>query len=250
LANATDVDTAHSALSITAVDTTGTFGIVAFDPTTHSLTYTAPAIAGPDSFQYTVSDGQGGTSIAVVSINPDHLVTDDWLISEGKTATFSAASVLSNDSAFDGGDLTLVSVSGAHVSFDQATGLITYAAPASDPSGLGDSFTYTTSDSLGRLATGTVDVALWDGSTPPVFGTPSIGNEVNQAEWLIATPTSGPWTMIGTAGDDHLTGGNGHLPGGLDVRHLIRGQPQVLLIAIVAPPSQTRPWLALLRRLG
>jgi VCBS repeat-containing protein len=211
LANDTDVDTAHSALIITAVDTADTLGTVSLDPATHAVTYTAPETGGPDSFRYTISDGQGGTSTSTVTVNPDHLVTDNWLVSEGQTATFSADAVLTNDSAFDGGALTLVAVSGAHVSLN--AGVITYRAPASDPSGLGDSFTYTTSDSLGRLATGTVNIALWDGSTTPVLGDPSIGSDANQAEWLIAAPATGPLTMTGTAAADHLTGGNGHAPG-------------------------------------
>jgi len=212
LSNDTDVDTAQSALIISAVNTAGTLGTVSLDPVTHALTYTAPTSGGPDSFQYTVSDGLGGTSNSVVSINADTLVTDNWLVTEGKTATFSAAAVLANDSAFDGGALSLLSVSGAHVSLH--AGVITYTAAASDPSGLGDSFTYTTSDSLGRLATGTVDVALWDGSTTPIFGNPSIGSDANQAERLIAAPATGPLTMTGTAGADRIVGGNGHTTGG------------------------------------
>jgi len=211
LSNDTDVDTAHSALIIDSVDTTGTLGTVSLDPLTHALTYAAAENGGPDSFQYTISDGQGGTSTSIVTVNPDHLVTDNWLVSEGQTATFSADAVLANDTAFDGGALSLVSVSGAHVTL--TAGVITYTAPASDPAGLGDSFTYTTSDSLGRLTTGTVNVALWDGSTPPVLGDPSIGSDANQAEWLIAAPATGPLTMTGTATADRLAGGNGHAPG-------------------------------------
>ncbi len=103
--------------------------------------------------------------------------------------------MLANDSALNGGALTLFSVSGPNVSWDGTN--ITYAAPA----GTSDSFTYTTTDSVGRHATGTVNVSLWDGSSTPV------GNAANQAEWLVATSGT-PVTLIGTAGADRLAGGN------------------------------------------
>jgi VCBS repeat-containing protein len=196
LANDRDIDTAHNLLTITSVSTVGTFGTVSLNPVTHSLTYTAPAVAGPDTFQYTISDGLGGTSSATVTVNPDHLVTDNWIVSTGQVATFSAASVLANDSAFNGGALTLFSASGPNVVWDGTN--ITYTAPAAGS----DSFTYTTTDSVGRHATGTVNVSIWDGSSTPV------GDAANQAEWLVASGGA-PVTMIGTAGADHLTGGTG-----------------------------------------
>jgi VCBS repeat-containing protein len=196
LANDTDVDTPHAQLSIIAVNTTGTFGTVSLNTAAHSLTYTAPAVAGPDTFQYTISDGQGGTSSTTVTVNPDHLVTDNWVVSQGQVATFSAASVLANDSAFNGGALTLFSVSGPNVTWNGTN--IIYTAPA----GTADSFTYTTTDSAGRHATGTVNVSLWDGSSSPV------GDATNQAEWLVASSGT-PITMNGSAGADHLTGGSG-----------------------------------------
>jgi VCBS repeat-containing protein len=197
LANDTDIDTAHNLLTITAVNTTGMFGTVSLNAAGHSLLYTAPAVAGPDTFQYTISDGLGGTSSSTVTVNPDHLVTDNWVVSQGQTAIFSSASVLANDSAFNGGALTLFSVSGPHVTWDGTN--ITYTAPAVGPS---DSFTYTTTDSVGRHATGTVNVSLWDGSSTPV------GSAANQAEWLVGRG-SAPITMIGSAGADHLQGSVG-----------------------------------------
>jgi Ca2+-binding RTX toxin-like protein len=202
LANDTDVDTAHAALVISSVNTNGTTGSVSLDTATHSLTYRAPAGAAPDSFQYTVSDGQGGSSTTTVTVNGDHLVNDNWLVSPGQTATFSAASVLANDSAFNGGALTLLSVSGPNASL--SGGVITYSSP-----GASDSFTYTTVDSLGKQATGTVNVSVWDGSATPV------GSATNQAEWLVGSSTA-PITMIGTAIADHLQGsvGNDLITGG------------------------------------
>ncbi len=219
LANDTDIDTAHTALVIGSVNTNGTTGAVSLSTAAHTLTYRAPTGAGPDSFQYTVSDGQGGTSTTTVTVNSDHLVTDNWLVSPGQTATFSSASVLGNDSAFNGGALTLLSVSGPNATL--SAGVITYNAPF----GTSDSFTYTTSDSLGKQATGTVSVSLWDGSSTPV------GSATNQAEWLVGSSTA-PITIIGTpfadhlqgsAGDDIITGGAGAdtLTGGGGINHFI-----------------------------
>ncbi len=76
LANDTDVDTGDTR-SITAVNTTGTIGTVAFNAATQTLTYSANAAAqdalaagqtATDSFSYTVADSQGATSSATVTV--------------------------------------------------------------------------------------------------------------------------------------------------------------------------------------
>jgi Ca2+-binding RTX toxin-like protein len=143
-----------------------------------------------------------------VGVNADHLVNgdqavnDNWVLSPGQTATFSSASVLANDTAAGGGALTLLSVSGPNASL--SGGVISYASP-----GVSDSFTYTTLDGHGTLATGTVNVSPWNGSSTPV------GGATNQAEWLVGSG-SAPITMIGTAVADHLEGsvGNDIITGG------------------------------------
>jgi VCBS repeat-containing protein len=204
LANDTDIDTAHTALTISSVNTTGTAGSVTLNPATHALTYHAPAGGVPDGFQYTVSDGQGGSSTATVGVNAGHLVNggqavdDNWVVSPGQTATFSSASVLANDTAAGGGPLTLLAVSGPNASL--SGGVISYASP-----GVSDSFTYTTLDGHGTLTTGTVNVSVWNGSSTPV------GGAANQAEWLVGSGSgSAPITMIGTAVADHLEGSVGN----------------------------------------
>ena len=76
LANDTDPD-AGAALSISAVNTTGTLGRVIFDSQTHTLQYVAdndafdalaPGQTAIDTFSYTATDGQGLTSTATVSV--------------------------------------------------------------------------------------------------------------------------------------------------------------------------------------
>jgi VCBS repeat-containing protein len=76
LANDTDPD-AGDTLSISAVDTTDTLGRVIFDPTTRTLQYVAdndafdalrPGETTIDTFGYTVTDADGLTSTATVSV--------------------------------------------------------------------------------------------------------------------------------------------------------------------------------------
>ncbi|MFL9842786.1 Ig-like domain-containing protein, partial [Sphingomonas sp. ST-64] len=77
LGNDHDVD-AGQTLSISAVDTTGTLGHLIFDPTHQTLQYVADADAfdalangavAVDTFSYTVTDGNGLTSTATVSVD-------------------------------------------------------------------------------------------------------------------------------------------------------------------------------------
>jgi len=72
-----DTDPEGDALTITAVDTTGTLGHVIFDPQTQTLRYVADnasfdALAtgttAPDHFSYTLSDGHGHTTTATVNL--------------------------------------------------------------------------------------------------------------------------------------------------------------------------------------
>jgi VCBS repeat-containing protein len=76
LANDTDAD-AGDTRSITAVNTTGTIGSVAFNAATQSLTYSANAAAqdtlragqtATDSFTYTIADAAGAASTATVAV--------------------------------------------------------------------------------------------------------------------------------------------------------------------------------------
>ena len=76
LANDTDVDVSDTK-SITAVNTTGTAGAIAFNAGTQTLTYGANGAAldalkagaiGTDTFSYTVTDGAGASSTATVTM--------------------------------------------------------------------------------------------------------------------------------------------------------------------------------------
>ncbi|TNC74607.1 Ig-like domain-containing protein [Rubellimicrobium roseum] len=157
-----DRDSDGGVLSVTAV-TQGANGAVAVNAN-GTLTYTPKAnFFGTDSFTYTVSDGQGGTDTASVSVtvspvNDAPVAGDDT----GRTAAGQAVtvSVLGNDSDVDGGTLSVGSVTqganGAVVK--NADGTLTYT-PRAGFSGA-DSFTYTVSDGQGGTDTASVAVTV------------------------------------------------------------------------------------------
>lgn len=116
-----DTDAEGDPLSITGFDTTGTIGQVTYngdgtfgyDPN-GQFDFLGPGETAPDSFTYDVSDGEGGTDTAVVTItvtglNNPPVAEDDWgdgFTTDEDTA-FVTSSVLANDSDLDGGTLTV-----------------------------------------------------------------------------------------------------------------------------------------------
>ncbi len=129
-----------------------------------TLTYTpAPNYHGPDSFSYTVTDADGQSATATVSLtitavndppvaNADQLSTDP-----GESAVIP---VLANDLDVDGDPLTVVSTSAPmHGTVTlNANGTLLYV-PTAGYSGQ-DSFSYTISDGRGGTATATVTIAV------------------------------------------------------------------------------------------
>jgi VCBS repeat-containing protein len=121
---------------------------------------------GPDSFTYTVSDGNGGTATAKVDltvrpVNDDPVAADDAKSTdEDQTLTFPSSDLKSNDSDVDGDSLSVTSVGAAsHGTTNLANdGTVTYT-PAANYNGP-DSFTYTVSDGNGGTATAKVDVTV------------------------------------------------------------------------------------------
>jgi len=130
---------------------------------------------------YTISDGQGGTSIATVSVtvtgqnDAPAAANDTFVTNEDTPVTFD---VRSNDSDVDGGTLAVtqidgqnisagdsVSVTGGTVTLD-ASGTLTFT-PAPDFNGT-PSFTYTVSDGQGGTATATVNGTVNPVQDPPV----------------------------------------------------------------------------------
>jgi VCBS repeat-containing protein len=161
--NDSDVD--GDSLSVTSVGAAshGTTNL-ANDGT---VTYTpATNYNGPDSFTYTVSDGNGGSATAKVdltvnAVNDDPVANDDAKSTdEDTTLTFQASTLLANDSDVDGDTLSVSNVGAAsHGTTNLANdGTVTYT-PAANYNGA-DSFTYTVSDGNGGTATAKVDVTV------------------------------------------------------------------------------------------
>jgi subtilisin len=165
LANDTDPD--GDALSVTGVGaavkgtpTINANGTVHFVPT--------PNAVGDAYFEYTVSDGHGGTDTASVFVSLTS-VNDPPVAANDSATTLSgqaiAISVLANDTDIDSGSLTVGSVSdpphGTAVA--NANGTITYTP---DAGYIGpDAFGYTASD--GSAASNVATVSITVNAAPP-----------------------------------------------------------------------------------
>ncbi len=160
LANDDDID--GDTLSVTTVSTPANGAVVI--NVDNTITYTPIAqFSGNDSFTYTISDGNGGTDSATVTLtiqsvndNPD--AVDDAATTDEDTAV--SITVLSNDSDIDGDTLTVDSAitpaNGAIVINGDNT--ITYT-PNPDYNG-SDSFSYTVADGNGGLDTALVTITI------------------------------------------------------------------------------------------
>ena len=136
-------------------------GTVSNDET--NVTYTPKAgFSEIDIFDYTVSDGNGGTDtativVAVASVNSPPVAQNDSAITEKDTAV--TVSVLNNDSDPDGHDLVVESIT------QPASGTLTnnrfdlLYTPNDGFTGT-DTFTYTISDGRGSTDTATVTVGV------------------------------------------------------------------------------------------
>ncbi len=120
---------------------------------------------GPDSFTYTISDGNGGTdtatvNVTVTSVNDNPTANNDSAtVAEDSNAT--AIGVLSNDSiAPDTGEtLTVTAVTApTHGTVTLTNGVVRYK-PAANFNGT-DTFTYTISDGNGGTDTATVTMTV------------------------------------------------------------------------------------------
>jgi len=180
LDNDADVD-AGDTLTISEVDLTGVLGEVTnngdtltYDPST-TLNGLKQGETITETFSYTVSDGNGGTdtasvSVVVTGINDAPIAVKDGGVgfTTDEDTVFTTANVLLNDTDPDGDPLTITSIDTSQTTgrvTDNGNGTFTY-----DPTGLfdrlqptevaRDTFTYTVSDGNGgtSVATVTIDV--------------------------------------------------------------------------------------------
>jgi hypothetical protein len=195
---ANDADPDGDTLSIKSYQTDSAHGGTVSCTGAGMCTFTPAAnYSGVDSFGYTVSDGKGAASGAVVrvTVNPVNLppvAVDDFATTDEDTPV--TIDVLANDSDPDGDSLTLsdyqvTSSRGGTVSCDEE-GQCTYG-PAVGFSG-SDSFTYTVSDGKGGSDSATVSV-----NVSPLPGTV----DVRLNEILAVPGTVEDWDGDGKAGD-------------------------------------------------
>jgi uncharacterized repeat protein (TIGR01451 family) len=117
---------------------------------------------GSDSFTYAISDGNGGTDTATVSItvaNQAPVAADDNVDFTGAAGTAITIDALGNDSDPNGDPLTLSSVATPlHGTAVIAAGKVVYTP---DPTHAGlDSFTYTVKDGRGGQSVATVTINI------------------------------------------------------------------------------------------
>lgn len=167
LANDTDVN--NDTLTISAYDQTSTEG-GSVNLVDGKLSYIPKAgFTGTDTFNYTVSDGRGGTATATVTItvnanntsNQNPIAATDYATIEVDAKATIA--VLANDTDADEDSLSITrfdetSVKGGAITL--VDGKLSYLPPAGF-NGV-DSFNYTISDGRGGTANGTVVVTVGD----------------------------------------------------------------------------------------
>ncbi|MCK5859986.1 MAG: tandem-95 repeat protein [Abyssibacter sp.] len=172
LANDTDAD--GDTLSVDSIGTPSAGGTAVLG-SGGGIEYTPPAeFVGVDSFSYQISDGNGGSDSATVTVNitsPSNtppVANDDTATTDENTAV-TGIPVLSNDSDAESDPLTVIAV-GTPVNGGTATvsgqGTTVDYTPATGFSGT-DSFAYTISDGQAQ-ASATVTVTVNNVASAPV----------------------------------------------------------------------------------
>ncbi|GAB4251164.1 MAG: hypothetical protein Kow00109_26940 [Acidobacteriota bacterium] len=227
LANDSDVD--GDSLSIAGVSQPahGTAEVVG-----SAIRYTAAAgYQGSDSFTYTVSDGNGGTATAQVTVQvtapnqSPQAAPDGGTVAEDGTLVLN---VVANDSDPDGDTLTVTGVTQpAHGTAEVASSTSVRYRPAANYHG-GDSFTYTVGDGRGGTATATVTitvtpvndfpVAVGDAVTVPEDGSVDVDVLANDSDvdgdsltiTSVGNPTHGSATLLANQRIRYVPAANYH----------------------------------------
>ena len=200
-----DTDADGDPLAIVAVTTpaSGTAVIAG-----NAIVYTADAtFTGTDAFQYTVSDGRGGTATATVRITgptpPNNPPIANADLAATTVATPVTIPVLVNDTDPDGDPLSIVSTTTPPGGTVTIAGDAVIYQPVSTFLGT-DTFTYTISDGRGGTATATVTVTVTQPNQPPVATNDGYAVQYETATTLPvldndSDPDGDPLTIIATS---------------------------------------------------
>ncbi|MBD2483845.1 Ig-like domain-containing protein, partial [Planktothrix sp. FACHB-1365] len=151
-------------------------GTVELNPDTGEVVFTpTPGYIGPASFDYTVNDGNGGTSTATVNINVDEppnqppiLVDDTATTQQDLPVTLTP---LNNDTDPEGDNLIIESVNNSNngtVELNPNTGEVVFT-PTPGYTGSA-SFEYTVNDGNGGISTATVNINVDElPNQPPIL---------------------------------------------------------------------------------
>ncbi|MDF1874822.1 tandem-95 repeat protein [Sulfurimonas sp. SAG-AH-194-I05] len=186
LANDTDVD--GDTLSITEVTATNdTHGIVSLDSDGNVVFTPEENYNGSASFEYTVSDGNGGTDTATVTLNVDAVNDSITQVTDTDTSTNSVTENL------EAGASTGVTLNATDADGDA----ITYSIADDVPFTVDSDGVIVTSESLDYEAT---DSYTFDVTATSADGTTSTQNVTINIENVVAL------RVTGTAGDDIVSG--------------------------------------------
>ena len=150
-----------------------------------SYSYTpAPNFSGTDSFNYTVTDGRGGSDVGTVTLTVAGVNDAPTTGADSATTLEDTAvviDVLANDSDAEGSNLAVTAATATNgtVTIDPATGALTYV-PNPNFSG-GDTISYTVSDGNGGTSTGTVAVTVSPVADAPVAGADTASTDEDTA---------------------------------------------------------------------
>ncbi|WP_224372498.1 Ig-like domain-containing protein [Hyalangium versicolor] len=166
LANDSSAPDTGETLTVASVTQPASGGSVSVAPGGTGVVFTpAPGFSGAVTFTYTVSDGNGGTTVVTVTVNvlavnkPPTANNDTLTVAEDSGPT--VVDVLANDStAPDTGEtLTVTAVTQPANGTVTLSGDVVSYQPNANFHGT-DTFTYTISDGNGGTATGTVTVTV------------------------------------------------------------------------------------------
>jgi hypothetical protein len=184
---ANDNDPNNDTLAVTAFDATSTEGVTVTVDANGNFTYNHIAIARfqelavgasiVDFFNYTVSDGQGGQDIGMVTITVNGVndlpIAADDIFSVDEDSGPNQLDVLANDNDPDTGDVPIIStviqpVNGTVVITGGGTGM-TYEPDANFTGA--NTFNYTIDDHNSGIDTASVTVTVRNVNDPPVMTT-------------------------------------------------------------------------------